>query len=93
MEPPLGGDGICQSPQASLWTVGPGLVVVKCCCAEGGEQTIKSRIPVLLKGQLGDLKSTLQTLPTITIHQSYLHTWPYLPPFCLSYLSYWLYYW
>lgn len=29
-EPPLGGDGVCQSPQARLWVVGPELVVVKC---------------------------------------------------------------
>lgn len=48
-ELPLGGDGVCQSPQAMLWVVGPELVVVKCNLAlKGVIGQIKGRIPVLL---------------------------------------------
>ena len=95
VEPPLGGDSVCQSLWATLRVVDLELVVVNCPWPEGeaGANKVKGRVPTLLPVQLGDLQVHLHTVSTIPTHQSQWHPWPALPPFCLSCLSYWLYYW
>ena len=85
VEPPLGGGSVRQSLWATLRVVDPELLVVDCRWC--------GRVPTSPPVQLGALRVNLHTVSTIPTHQSHWHPWRTLPPFCLSCLSYWLYYW
>lgn len=58
VEPPLGGDSVCQSPQGRALGCGPRVGSGKMSLAlKGVNKQIKGRAPLLLQIQLGDLKN------------------------------------
>lgn len=89
-EPPLGGDGVCQSPQALLWVVGPELVVVKYNLASKGViGQIKGRIPILLTPTGGTQGSFSHTAchPLLQESPTYLAMSPSILPLLFEFLA------